>query len=170
VIARSSFELDACRRIEELQLSIDPYLPLVRKQRRIGRNRLVDVEVAMLQNYFFVPATVDDEQYNAIRFTPGVLDFLKSGGIKPSIMRDSELERVRYRERLIRKEWEKRAAEVKSDRFMIGENVQLRVGFVRRDASVHAIDARGRIEIKLAEGTLFGRDVIPVDPGHLERT
>jgi transcription antitermination factor NusG len=168
VIAESLREFHAVSRIEDLRLGIDPYLPTVCKQRRAGRNRLRDVVEPMYRPYFFVPATLTDQQFNAVRCTRGVLDYLIVDGY-PAIVRNAEVEKVRARERQIELLRQQRLSGCGNSQYVIGEAVRISIGFTRLSGNVHTIDARGRVGVKLAGGVrLFGRDVVAVELTHIQ--
>jgi transcription antitermination factor NusG len=166
VIAKAQRECATCQRFGDLELQIDPYIPIVTRQRRAGRNRVRDVEEPMLRPYFFVPAVLSDEQFQAVRSTPGVMDFLWLND-RLAILPDSEIQRVAAEERRIEQLRRQRLGGCGDSRFMIGEEVDVTVGFVRMRAKVHTIDARGHVKVRLAGTTLFGRDVIEVDLDHI---
>lgn len=163
-IAEPARECDTCRRLEDI--GIGTYLPIVVKQRRIGRNRVRDVTVPLLQPYFFVPASITDREYYDVLNTRGVVDFLAING-KPAALREGELARVRYHEeRFEQLRLDRILKSGKGPRFIVGEDVKITVGFAILDAEVHAIGTN-KIKVKLKEGTLFGRDVVEVDLGHI---
>lgn len=166
-IAAAGAEYTVCRRIED-EVGIEVYLPFEVKRRRLGRNRVVDVVVPFFRTYFFVPASISDADYHGVRFTHGVRDFLQIDR-KPCVIRDSELDRVRLQEQDAEQRRRRRFFQSgEGPQFMVGEEVKVTIGFSELDATVHEI-SRKRIRVKLAAGTLFGRDVVEVDLGHISQ-
>lgn len=164
-IAQSAREVGTVERIGDL--GIGPYLPLVIKQRRAGRNRLREVPEPLLRPYFFVPTTITDQDYHDILNTRGVIRFLEFDG-RLAVVRDAELDRARAEERYCEERRLRRILESgQGPRFIIGEEVKITVGFATMHASVHKIGAK-RIKVKLSGTTLFGRDVVEVDLAHIQ--
>lgn len=164
-IAASPREYETFLRIRDLD--VGPWMPIVHKQRRAGRNRLRDVVEPLARPYFFVPSTLSDQEYHDVLHTRGVIGFLKFRG-RPAVCRDAELNRFRREEQRLEQLRQKRIAESGQGRhYMIGEQVRITIGFSLVEASVHSIDDRGRVEVRLTEGTLFGREIVPVDMMHI---
>lgn len=164
-IAQPPHEWKVC---EEIRAGgVDLYLPIELKQQRAGRGKLRDVVQPILRPYFFVPATITDDQYIWVKHTPGVRGFLEVGG-KPAFMRDSELKRVRYQE--MTRDQARRRRDIergKGPLFIVGEAVEIAVGFANLRGSVHSVGL-ARAEVQLETGvTLFGRSVVEVDLAHL---
>lgn len=165
-IAFAGREYATCRRLEDLHIEV--YLPFKIIQRRAGRSRVVDVVVPLLRPYFFVPASISDDQYLDVKHTAGVFDFLQVEG-KRAVIKDRELERARYQEITAEQKRQKRILESgKGKHFIVGEAVNVKVGFATLDGHVDAVSQR-KVKVKLCEGQLFGRDVVEVDLGHIER-
>lgn len=166
-MAYAGREYATCRRIED-EVGIAVYLPFEIKQRRAGRNRLVDIVVPLLRTYFFVPAAIDDRSYHDVKHTNGVLDFLQING-KPGVIRDTELKWAREKELASEQLRRRRILQSgQGPRFMIGEAVKVSVGFAALDAVVHEIPSDKRVRVRLNEGAMFGRDVVEVDLSHLK--
>ena len=147
---------------------IEIYLPIAHKQQRAGRGRLRDVAVPLLRPYFFVPAHITDAQFILVRHAPGVRGFLELDG-RPAVLAEAELSRLRSHEARLEAARRQRIAERgQGPHFMIGEAVEIAVGFARLKGAVHALHAGARAAVKLEDGmTLFGRDVIEVALTHL---
>ena len=163
-IAEPPHEWHICERIRAG--GVELYLPIEHKQQRAGRGRLRDVILPILRPYFFVPASISDAQFIWVKHTPGVRGFLEIDG-KPAVMRDKELERVRYQEATREQARRRRIIERgEGALFMVGEPVEITVGFARVRGSVHSVGL-SRAEVKLEGMTLFGRDVVEVDLAHM---
>lgn len=166
-IAFAGREYASCRRIQE-ELGIDVYLPFKIVQRRAGRNRVADVVSPLLRCYFFVPASISDQQFHDVKHTAGVFDFLQIEG-KAAVIRDKELDRARYQEITAEQKRQRRILRSgKGKHFMVDEAVSVRVGFASLDGYVDAVSPR-KIKVRLCEGSLFGRSVVEVDLGHIQR-
>ena len=77
------------------QRRIDVYLPLLRRRQTVRRKRHWVVE-PLFPNYLFARYSLD-EQYHAVRFTPGVIDVLRSADDGPHQVDDSLIELLRTR-------------------------------------------------------------------------
>lgn len=164
-VAAPPHEAGICGRLRES--GIDIYLPIAFKQQRAGRGKLRDVVVPILRPYFFVPASITDAEFVEIRHARGVTGFLEIEG-KPAVMGDAQLKRVRYYEATLEQERRRRIIERgQGDHFMVGEAVEVAVGFARMYGVVHSVSST-RAEVKL-DIVLFGREVVEVDLAHLVR-
>jgi transcription antitermination factor NusG len=167
-IAAAGREYAICQRIEENE-DFGIYLPIEVKQRRAGRNRLANIVVPLIRPYFFVPASITDEQYHHIKNTPGVFDFLQIDG-RLAVIRDRELDRARLQEfDSEQKRLRRILGRGSSEHFAIDEPVRIDVGFTSFDATVHSIKGR-KIEVDLGpQCLLFGKRIVEVDLAHIKR-
>lgn len=163
-IAEAPHEWQICQRL--IADGIDLYLPVEIRQQRAGRGKLREVMQPIFRPYFFVPARITDEQFLWIKHTPGVRGFVEVGD-KLAFVPNAELQRVRYVEGTFDQERRRRDIERgKGLHFIVGEPVEITVGFARVRGSVHSIGP-ARAEVKLEGITLFGRDVVEVDLAHM---
>lgn len=164
-VATPPHETETCERVRDLGIPF--YLPIVQKQRRAGRGRVVDIVEPLIRSYFFVPASITQDEYTEIRHTRGVSDFLQMDG-KPAVIRERELERIRKEEQRREALRQRRIlTSGQGPRYIVGEAVTINVGFLQLDAKVDAIPSPGRVKVKLEGMTLFGRNVVEVDLAHI---
>lgn len=163
-VAEPPHEDRTCQRIRHAGVPV--YLPVEHKQQRAGRRKLRDVVLPFLRPYFFVPASITDEQYLLVKHTRGVVGFLEIDS-RPAVMRDAELVRARYRERVYEENRRRRILERgEGPHFMVDEQVEIMVGTARVSGTIHSVGG-DRATVKLSGITLFGREVVEVDLAHL---
>jgi transcription antitermination factor NusG len=162
-VAEAGREKSTLQRLQDLELNINPYLPLLHKQVAAGRGRKRDVDTAMFPSYLLIPMPDDDEIWHEVLATRGVRGFL-SHELSPAAV-----EAIRLREREIdAKRLQRLAAEGKYP-LPIGAQVWVKdlLPFQALLANVQSYDARGRAEV-LLQLEVLGRKLWAIEPHRLQ--